>query len=299
VGVGSTNSEAQGDGVLRGSCSSRGIEPPLLPIPVEGLLDYMKAVVEKEEERVGGGAAAEDCVPHCQLDNQEHQEQNCFRPAGVAMADCSCCKCAVGAASEVPRGVGEKGDCCALPCCCSSCRRASEVLLEGCALSGENDASSGCQDAVTAAEAGTGHLPPSHNLSVAASSTSPVLNRVTAAAASELSAGVNGLPESFSAEEAVSLPSAMPVRSLGTAAVHSPEQLPAAAAAPEVCNAAPAEDILTCGVCLDEGCTVVLTPCQHQLCVGCCRKLVESCRRPTSCPFCRQCIGGFKPVAAV
>ena len=53
--------------------------------------------------------------------------------------------------------------------------------------------------------------------------------------------------------------------------------------------------IARCGVCMDEDTDIlVIQPCTHRLCLGCCRELVKlHTLKPALCPFCRRIILGF------
>jgi hypothetical protein len=66
-----------------------------------------------------------------------------------------------------------------------------------------------------------------------------------------------------------------------------------------------------CGICLDRRCAVVLSSCQHALCLSCAQALVsmsqqqragtrtgaDQVHRPLPCPFCRQPVAGFSHIA--
>jgi formate dehydrogenase maturation protein FdhE len=49
-----------------------------------------------------------------------------------------------------------------------------------------------------------------------------------------------------------------------------------------------------CPICMDTPISVVVSSCQHGLCVQCAFQLTVKGRELPSCPFCRQKIGGFE-----
>ena len=291
ISISSGSTALQGADGHNTSNFSRRAEPGLVSVPVRGLLNYMKAVAEGEGNQRHDGASADATLCHCQLEDQQDVDQTCFESAAMAaasaagpavVAGCSCCSCTSAAAEQ------EAADGKDISALRPGYSDSAMMSSGGCASAGVDSGCGCCHDVAAAAEAGRGD-PLRSCRAAAAAGTRTVRkgNRSRAAegaARSSAQPGVHNYVSSSRIGEA----------SAAAAAAAADNQVAAAVAV----AAAVEEEATTCGVCMDEGCTVLLTPCRHQLCVGCCRKLVESCRKPTSCPFCRQHIGGFKAIAS-
>jgi hypothetical protein len=97
-------------------------------------------------------------------------------------------------------------------------------------------------------------------------------------------------------------PRALPVAAAQRELDEEAAALPAVVAEPVVAEPAGTQDAsgdALCGVCLDAAPQVALAPCSHELCVGCCQRLLAlNSRCVMVCPFCRASVARLLPLAA-
>jgi hypothetical protein len=82
------------------------------------------------------------------------------------------------------------------------------------------------------------------------------------------------------------------------ASTETTDDVPKSLAANSIASMSSAGDRV-CDVCFDGATQVRLAPCSHELCLSCCKSLLDmNSRCVMMCPFCRGGVGHFMPVCA-